>query len=143
MHLSLVIPAYNEADRIGATLAAVLAYFGRQDYRSEIIVVDDGSTDDTAGVVGRYCEENPERVRLASLPGNRGKGYAVRTGMLNLAAGDYRFYYDADGSTPIEELDRCPALFDGARILSSGPGPARVHHPAAAGLVPGADGQVL
>lgn len=111
MHLSLVIPAYNEADRIGATLSSALAYFARQDYASEIIVVDDGSTDDTAGVVRRYLEEHPEKIRLECLPGNRGKGYAVRMGMLGLAAGDFRFYYDADGSTPIEELDRCPALF--------------------------------
>lgn len=120
MHLSLVIPAYNEAERIGATLASALEYFARQEYASEIIVVDDGSTDDTAGVVGRYCAENPGLVRLESLPENRGKGCAVRTGMLNLAAGEYRFYYDADGSTPIEELDRCPALFDGGADIVIG-----------------------
>lgn len=112
MYLSLVIPAYNEADRIGDTLVAADRYFMRQDYDAEIIVVDDGSHDDTAGVVRTHQQERRTPVRLKSLPENRGKGYAVKAGMLEQATGRFRFFCDADGSTPIEELDRCGALFE-------------------------------
>lgn len=112
MYLSLVIPAYNEADRIGATLAEANRYFARQDYDAEIIVVDDGSADDTAGIVCGYQQESRTPIHLESLPENRGKGYAVKTGMLKCAAGRFRFFSDADGSTPIEEMDRCGALFE-------------------------------
>jgi dolichyl-phosphate beta-glucosyltransferase len=100
-HLSLIIPAYNEAGRIGRTLQAVLAYLRQQPYESELIVVDDGSTDGTAELVHRTAPE----VLLVQLPCNRGKGAAVRQGML-AARGRYRVFTDADLSTPIEELAR-------------------------------------
>jgi dolichyl-phosphate beta-glucosyltransferase len=112
MYLSLVIPAYNEADRIGDTLVAADRYFVRQDYDAEIIVVDDGSHDDTAEVVRGHQQERRTPVRLKSLTENRGKGCAVKAGMLEQATGRFRFFCDADGSTPIEELDRCGALFE-------------------------------
>ncbi len=113
MHLSLVIPAYNEALRIGTTLEQARGYLARQDYDSEIIVVDDGSRDDTAAVVGAF-----DGVKLARLDNNLGKGAAVRRGMLQEATGDYRFYYDADASTPIEEVEACwPRFADGADIV--------------------------
>jgi dolichyl-phosphate beta-glucosyltransferase len=113
MHLSLVIPAYNEAQRIGLTLELVRGYLARQDYDSEIIVVDDGSRDDTAAVVAVF-----DGVKLVRLDRNRGKGAAVRRGMLQEATGAYRFYYDADASTPVEELEACwPRFAAGADIV--------------------------
>ena len=118
MYLSLVIPAYNEATRIGDTLAGTAAYFAKQSYEAEIIVVDDGSSDSTSEIVNAFAKTSSVPLLLETLPENRGKGYAVRTGMLQRASGRYRFYYDADGSTPIEELNRCPALFEaGADII--------------------------
>ncbi|MCA9541071.1 MAG: glycosyltransferase, partial [Myxococcales bacterium] len=102
MVLSLVVPAFNEAGRIEATLRDALAYLGTHAERFEILVVDDGSTDNTAGVVARLAEAD-ERLRCLSLPQNRGKGAAVRAGML-AAVGHYVVFTDADGSTPIFEL---------------------------------------
>lgn len=113
MYLSLIIPAYNEAARIGSTLALASAYFKRQPYEAEIVVVDDGSTDDTSAVVKECMSRCGIPIHLETLPKNRGKGFAVHTGMLNVARGRYRFFYDADASTPIEEIDRCHLLFEG------------------------------
>ena len=113
MHLSLVIPAYNEELRIGATLERARGYLARQDYDSEIIVVDDGSRDETAAVVDAF-----DGVKLVRLDRNRGKGAAVRRGMLEEATGAFRFYYDADASTPIEEVEACwPRFAGGADIV--------------------------
>ncbi|MEA3365210.1 MAG: dolichyl-phosphate beta-glucosyltransferase [Candidatus Hydrogenedentes bacterium] len=113
MHLSFVIPAYNESRRIGETLAKTLTYFKRQDYDWEVIVVDDGSTDGTAAFVRRSFPG----VRVIEYTPNQGKGYAVRTGML-AAEGDYRVFSDADGSTPVEEIEKLWArLEDGADIV--------------------------
>ena len=106
MHLSVVIPAYNEAPRIEKTLAAVRDYLARQTYEAEIVVVDDGSTDGTAAVV----EAAFPSVRLIAYEPNHGKGHAVCTGML-AALGAYRLYYDADGSTPIGELEKVWSRF--------------------------------
>ncbi len=104
--LSIVIPAYNEEKRLPATLDRILAWLDRRALSfSELIVVDDGSRDNTAGVA-----ESRPAVRVLRNPGNRGKGYAVRHGMLN-AGGDWVLYSDADLSTPIEEADR---LYDAA-----------------------------
>ena len=116
VHLSLVIPAYNEAERIGSTLERVLSFLDQQAFRSEVVVVDDGSRDNTRGVVGRFLEHSPTRVRILDYPKNQGKGHAVRVGM-TAATGAYRVFYDADGSTPIEELDRLwPAFQNGAQV---------------------------
>jgi len=82
MHLSLIIPAYNEAERIGGTLEKASAYFAMQPYEAEIIVVDDGSSDGTSQVVKEYAAKSPVALLLETLPENRGKGYAVRAGML-------------------------------------------------------------
>lgn len=118
MYLSLVIPAYNEADRIGDTLTKAMAYFARQSYEAEVIVVDDGSSDKTCEIVNNLAADAVVPLLLERLPKNQGKGAAVRTGMLQRASGQYRFYYDADASTPIEEIDRCFALFaSGADIV--------------------------
>jgi len=102
--LSIVIPAYNEASRIGPTLNRVLEYFGRQSYSWELLIVDDGSQDDTVEVVRRLLEpEIPARI-LAN-ERNLGKGAAVRKGVL-AAQGRYVLFSDADLATPIEEIEK-------------------------------------
>ena len=103
---SIVIPAYNEARRITATLEKVLAYVAEQQWAAEIIVVNDGSRDQTAEIVHRFMEQNAA-VRLLENPGNRGKGYSVRNGVLN-ARGKWILFSDADLSSPIAEA---PKLF--------------------------------
>jgi glycosyltransferase involved in cell wall biosynthesis len=101
-HLSIVIPAYNEERRIQRTLGETFDYLDRQSYSSEILVVDDGSKDGTGEVVMSFAERVGNRIRLINNPGNRGKGYAVRNGMLH-AQGDIILFCDADMSTPPEE----------------------------------------
>lgn len=114
MQLTIIIPCYNESARIPGTLGKVLAYLDGQDYAAEVIVVDDGSTDGTAQVVSREYEG---RVRLAAYTPNRGKGAAVQRGMAE-ARGSHRVYYDADASTPIEELEKLWPRFEaGADIV--------------------------
>lgn len=98
MDLSIIIPAYNEADRLPRTLTAVTAYLTAQRRSAEIIVVDDGSTDDTSRLAGQVSA-----VTVIRHDRNRGKGAAVRTGML-AAAGEWRLLCDADLSTPIADL---------------------------------------
>ena len=103
--ISIVIPAYNEETRLPSTLAAVIAYLQRKDFTtSEIVVVDDGSRDRTAALVEQWRQKYP-LIRLLQNPGNRGKGFTVRHGMLD-AAGDWILYTDADLSAPIAELDK-------------------------------------
>lgn len=104
-YLSIVIPAYNEDQRIGKTLTATFEYLDAQEYTSEVIVVDDGSIDQTASVVRSFQQQVGERLRLLNNPGNRGKGYSVRNGMLN-AKGEIALFYDADLSTPTSEIPK-------------------------------------
>jgi dolichyl-phosphate beta-glucosyltransferase len=112
---SIVLPAYNEAERIGATLEKILAHVQRRGWHAEIIVVNDGSTDDTATIVRSYARGNPA-LMLVENPGNRGKGYSVRNGMLR-ASGDILLFSDADLSSPISEADKLlDALACGADI---------------------------
>ena len=103
--LSIVIPAYNEERRLKGTLQQITEWIreGNREY-TEILVVDDGSTDDTAELVLRFQRSQP-CVRLLRNPGNRGKGYAVRHGMLD-ARSDWILYTDADLSAPIEDFQR-------------------------------------
>lgn len=103
-HLSVVVPAYNEEARIGATLQRMLSYLDSRGYSFEILIVDDGSTDATREVVLKTAAGRPE-VRLEHYDANRGKGYAVRYGMLR-AAGDFILFSDADLATPIEEVEK-------------------------------------
>ena len=107
--LSIVIPAYNEQGRLESTLRAYLAYC-RPRRTVEVIVVDDGSTDDTTPLVERLGAELPE-LRLIRLAQNQGKGYAVRSGIVN-ARGRRILFADADGATPIEELARLESALD-------------------------------
>jgi len=112
---SIVIPAYNESARLGASLERVLTFVRQQDWDAEVIVVNDGSKDNTAEIARQYAREN-ERLRLLENPGNRGKGYSVRNGVLN-ARGAFILFTDADLSSPIEEASKlfC-ALENGADI---------------------------
>ena len=103
---SIIIPAYNEAARLGSTLERVLTYVSQQGWDVEIIVVNDGSRDQTPDLVRAESASHPN-VRLIENPGNRGKGYSVRNGMLN-AAGEVLLFTDADLSSPPEE---CIKLF--------------------------------
>ena len=103
-HLSVVIPVYNEAFRIPSALRQILDYLERRGESYEVLVVDDGSTDDTAERVAEVCRETPA-VRSLRHPANQGKGFAVRDGMLN-ARGEYLLFTDADLSSPMTEAER-------------------------------------
>lgn len=112
---SIVIPAYNESARIPATLRAVLSCIRNNGWDAEVIVVNDGSTDDTVRVVEEIASTAPE-LRLLQNPGNHGKGYSVRNGVLH-AAGDIVMFTDSDLSAPIDEADRLfSAIAAGADI---------------------------
>ena len=112
---SIVIPAYNEEERLGPTLDRVLGFARDNGWNAEIIVVNDGSRDRTPEIVRSY-ERNTGIVRLLENPGNRGKGYSVRHGVLN-AKGEFILFTDADMSSPIEEAPKLlGALEEGADI---------------------------
>lgn len=113
--LSVVIPAFNEERRLLATLRAAEEYLRRSNRRSELIVIDDGSTDATAEVVDDLIAKGM-KLHLLRHPQNLGKGAAVRTGML-AATGDLVLFTDADLSTPIADLEPLvQALKDGADV---------------------------
>ncbi len=101
--LSIVIPAYNESARIRATLDRVMWSVYEECWDAEVLVVDDGSTDDTTAIVEERMAIHP-RINLIKNNGNRGKGYSVRNGLLQ-AAGDVVMFTDADLSAPIEEAN--------------------------------------
>ena len=102
--LSVVVPAYNESSRLPATLVRLRAYLDSAAEPYEVIVVDDGSADDTAEVADRAATSWPQ-LRVLRLASNQGKGAAVRAGML-AATGELRLFSDADLSAPIEELPK-------------------------------------
>jgi dolichyl-phosphate beta-glucosyltransferase len=126
--ISIVVPAYNEAARLGKSLPEILDYLNREISSPELIIVDDGSTDDTAAVA-REILAKPDRVRasVVSYQSNLGKGRAVRLGLL-AARGDVALFTDADLSTPISETPKvvepimsgeCDLVF-GSRALDRG-----------------------
>jgi len=120
--LSIVIPAYNEANRIGGSLHKIAGYFAGRPDLCEVIVVDDGSQDGTAQVIQSLAEAHPW-VRLLRNPTNTGKGAVVQRGVL-CAHGEKIAFCDADLSAPIEELDQLLACLDGVYDIAIG---SRVH----------------
>lgn len=130
MFLSVIIPAYNEERRIGASLREVVDHLDRQPYPSEVIVVDDGSNDGTVGIVNACAREHP-RVRVLRAP-HKGKGHAVKVGML-AATGAYRFLCDADLSMPVSEMGKfIPPALVGCEIAvgsREAPGARRIGEP--------------
>ena len=116
LRLTVVVPVYNETRRMGQRLPELLAFLHAQDYPYEIVVVDDGSTDGTPELARQMLAEE-ERARVLVQPRNRGKGHAVRVGML-AAEGRYVLFTDADLSTPPTELDKFwPWLEEGYDVV--------------------------
>ncbi|MBI2446800.1 MAG: glycosyltransferase family 2 protein [Parcubacteria group bacterium] len=103
-YLSVIIPAYNEENRVKETLAAIYNYLLRQNYTWEVIVVSDGSKDRTVEVVSEFISNKPG-ISLITNTKNHGKGYVVRQGMLQ-AEGQFRLFTDADNSTTIEQIEK-------------------------------------
>lgn len=115
---SIVIPAYNEGPRLGPTLERVLAYVRAQVWNAEVIVVNDGSRDNTADIVRSFAAKDPA-LRLLENPGNRGKGYSVRNGILH-ARGQTIIFSDADLSSPIEESVKLLAALEAGADIAIG-----------------------
>jgi len=116
IHLSVIIPAYNEEKRLPRTLEEINNYLKKQNFEFEIIVVSDGSTDRTCEVVENLKSQIPN-LKLICEKINRGKGYGVKIGMLN-ARGKYRLFTDADNSTPISEIEKFWTEFEkGADVV--------------------------
>ena len=108
--LSVVIPAYNEEDRLASSLEQIISYLERRPHPFELIVVDDGSVDGTFRIGDLFSERRKDNWSLRVLHNetNRGKGYSVRRGMLD-ARGAYALFSDADLSTPIQEISKLEA----------------------------------
>ena len=118
MKLSVIIPAYNEATRIGNTLLDVDKYLSEQDYEYEILVSLDGPTDNTKEIVENY-KKLVKNLRVIGYEKNQGKGVAVRSGMLE-AKGEWRLFMDADGSTSIDHLNKMwPLTQNGYKVIIS------------------------
>jgi dolichyl-phosphate beta-glucosyltransferase len=112
---SIVVPAFNESERVSKSLESILEFLDREAWNAEVVVVNDGSRDNTAGIVRSYMQRDP-RVLLLENPGNRGKGYSVRNGMLH-ARGEMLLFTDADLSSPIQEtLKLVAAIREGADV---------------------------
>ncbi len=115
---SIVIPAFNESNRIPATLDSVVNCIRQRGWSAEVVVVDDGSRDRTPEVVLDFATRAPE-VRLLRNPANRGKGYSVRSGLLQ-ALGEVVMFTDADLSAPIEEAEGLFAAIAGGADIAIG-----------------------
>ncbi len=116
MNLSIIIPAYNEEKRISKTLDSLNEYLEKQDYSYEIIVVSDGSKDDTVKIV-KEKRKNIENLRVIDNKENKGKGFVVKQGMME-AKGKYKLFMDADNSTSINHIEKAwPLLAEGYEIV--------------------------
>jgi glycosyltransferase involved in cell wall biosynthesis len=109
-YLSVIVPAYREADRIGKNLVEIENYLASKNYTYEVLVVTDGSPDNTAEVARGFANK-VKNLRVIENKENHGKGYVVRQGLLE-AKGEYRVFLDADGSTSITHLDSFMPEFD-------------------------------
>ncbi len=110
IYLSVIIPAYKEERRLPKTLKEINKYLSKQDYNYEILVVDDGSPDKTSEVAQSLVSEI-KNLKPTGYQKNRGKGYAVRFGMLE-AKGKYRVFTDADNSTSIDQIEKMWPYFE-------------------------------
>lgn len=116
IYLSIVVPAYNEERRLGLSLFRIKDYLESRQIAAEIILVDDGSSDRTPAVAREVMGDYPH-FRLLQLPVNRGKGAAIRAGMLE-ARGELILFSDADLSTPIEEIEKLlPLVREGYEVV--------------------------
>jgi len=127
-YLSIIIPAYNEEKRLGPNLKPVLKYLDAHFPDHELIIVDDGSTDNTVQTVSKAIVDEPKAKLIAYKP-NRGKGYAVRTGVL-ASHGDTVLFMDADLSTPLEEIPKIIDLLKNYDIVIGSRGISKVVKPA-------------
>jgi dolichyl-phosphate beta-glucosyltransferase len=131
-----VIPAFNEAKKIEATVNEVTEYLSGKGYSYELIIVDDGSEDDTLDIIKRYKSINSNgNIKILENVSNKGKGYAVRNGIMQ-ATGDYILFMDADNSTRIFEIERVLPSFKegfdiviGSRRLKNVPGNIVISQP--------------
>jgi glycosyltransferase involved in cell wall biosynthesis len=112
-YLSVVIPAFNEALRVGSTLEKVQAYLHSRNYETELILVDDGSSDDTPDILEK-ARQHHSAMRVLRNEQNRGKGYSVRRGVRE-ARGELVLFTDADLSAPIEEANKLIAALEAGR----------------------------
>lgn len=103
-YLSVIIPAYKEGKRIAENLEICIKYFADKTYEYEVVIVVDGSPDNTAEIARSYADKF-KSLRVIDNKENHGKGYVVRQGLLE-AKGEYRLFFDADGSTAINHLDK-------------------------------------
>src|SRR3989338_7244988 len=108
--ISIIIPAKDEQERLPRFLPQVIDYCRKSSYRYEIIVIDDGSRDRTAQIVENFCKDF-SALKIIRLERPRGKGYAVKNGFF-AAQGEFVLYLDADGSTPVTEIERNLHYFD-------------------------------
>jgi glycosyltransferase involved in cell wall biosynthesis len=115
-YISIVVPAFNEALRIGPSIECILGFINARQMAAEVILVDDGSVDDTSKLASGLP------LRIVRNDSNRGKGYSIRRGVLE-AKGAWVLFTDADLSAPIEELDLLLEVASKARMSSSDPGP--------------------
>jgi len=110
MHLSVIIPAYNEEKKLKNTVLKCLEYLNQQNYSFEIIIVNDGSVDNTLGIAKKLSTQY-KTVKTIDLKINQGKGATVKAGMLS-ATSDYRLFLDADYATSIDNLDKAWVEFE-------------------------------
>jgi dolichyl-phosphate beta-glucosyltransferase len=112
IQVSVVIPAYNESANIERSLSAILYYLNHKNYDFEVIVVNDGSKDDTLELAKKFLPE----IKIIENPGNKGKGYTVKNGILN-ANKENILFLDADLATPIEEIEKALKYIDDYPIV--------------------------
>ncbi len=118
MRLSVIVPAYNEEKNLAVNIGKFNGYLSRQGYDYEIIVVNDGSTDNTGEIAEKLIAEN-KNLKLIDNKENKGKGAAVRQGLLS-ARGEYRLFIDADNATSIDHIDKIWEFFNGGSDIVIG-----------------------
>lgn len=119
MRLSIIVPAFNEGKRLGSTLEKIRSYFQDKSYDYEVIVVDDGSVDDTVLIAEDSLLSGEAKLKVIKNDGNKGKGYSVRQG-IRASKGELILFTDADLSTPIEEISKLESYVSGGFDIAIG-----------------------